>query len=790
MPLAVAGLVAGALAPSVVGSWALPVALLVVSLAPCAMLLHRRVGSAWALLGAMALVGCVRASQVAADDLADVDVPRSRYAITGEVRSIRVAPGRGGGTSARLELRVLGASPSDGAVHAGQGVRLAIGRVERAWDLGDRVVFASTVRPVRGFCNGGRDDFARWLAGRGIQWTAWVSDDAVVERLPGPGEGAMPLRLRGRIGRAIDGAAGAEASGVLRALVIGDKGRLSAELRDGFARTGTSHLLAVSGMHLTLVAGAAFFATSAVLSFVPAWASRWPLALGAAPVSWVVAAGYTVLTGGAVSTRRALLMAAFTLLGIGVRRRGSGRTALLLAVLVLVLHDPDVLRDLSFQLSVVSVAALLVSSTWGEGTGIGRLVRPGADASFVRRSSAWVAAGVLASFAAGAATAPLVAHHFAVVSFVGVVANVVVGPLLGVGALGLGLLGAAVSLVAPSVAAWPFRAAGALVELSLGLVKEMAAWPWAAVTFGRPVPWVVASLTLVVTGAFVGRTRLRPIAWSLAASCALAPMLNPAGDSLLRLSLLDVGQGDAVLLESPAGGVWVVDAGGLGGSYDTGEGVVLPALADRSTALRAVVLSHADRDHYGGLPTVVRTAEPPEFWWNGEGSDARSFEELLTELARAGTRVRALDSGSELDGSRDRVDLRVLHPAPGARSLSRNDGSLVLAVRYGATRALLTGDIEARGERLLWRDGGALAATVLKVPHHGSRSSSSRRLVDAVRPALALASLGTFNRFGFPAAEVVDRYRSRGARFRSTGRWGETQLESDGQLERVRSCRR
>ncbi len=791
LPTAVVGVALGAEATIVFGETARAPLVMALLLAPFGLVAHRRVGSLLLVGAVLALVGHAQASGLVRRPPAVVGEALGARVVRGRVRDIRSGTWGGRARWARLEIEVLSTARPRGGPRAGDGIRLSIGRSDGSWELGDAIEVRVKPRPARGFCNDRRDGWTRWLAKRGVGWTAWVRDDGAVTRAAPEANGSLGSRsaqLRGHIGRAIDGSVGDPAAAVLRALVIGDKGRLTADLRETFARTGTAHLLAVSGMHLAIVAGATFVGAKLVLALgVGRWAG-WPLGLVAAPISLAVAAAYAVLTGGAVATLRALIMASFVFAGLSLRRRSSAVPALLAAAGILVVREPDVLRDLSFQLSFVSVAGLLAVATRVRGTRLGSAMASGTERGWRLRAMAWTLRGVVASLAAGLATAPMGAHYFGVVSLVGVVGNLIIGPILGVGALGAALAGALVVGVSPALADALFRLAGELVDVALAVAGVLGASRFAAVSLEKPGAALAAASTLALAALFVPRRPWRWLAWSGCVLLAAAPGWALQGKAGLRFSVLDVGQGDALLLESGSGDIWVVDAGGLGGDFDTGVGVVLPALSARpGRRLRAVVLTHADRDHYGGLQAIVEAGAPGEFWWNGRVSDGSRFRALRAAIAARPVSDRVLAAGTRVEGTG--LDWLVLHPPHAATTLSRNDASLVFAVRYGATRILLAGDIEARGERLLRKSGYDLSATIMKVPHHGSRSSSTSRLLDAVQPSLAVASLGTFNRFGFPAPEVPARYRAGGSRWRATGTWGEIVVASDGQLERVETCR-
>jgi competence protein ComEC len=208
-----------------------------------------------------------------------------------------------------------------------------------------------------------------------------------------------------------------------------------------------------------------------------------------------------------------------------------------------------------------------------------------------------------------------------------------------------------------------------------------------------------------------------------------------------------------------------------------------------ASTVAAVALSHPERDHYGGLTAVLRKVPVAEFWSNGRDSSSAGFRVLLDTLGERGSVRRDLAAADVALAAGPDGAIGVLHPPRAARDGGANDTSLVLLLRYGATRVLLTGDIEAPAEASLLRRGEDVTATIVKVPHHGSRTSSTRPLLAASRPGVAVAMLGANNRFGFPATEVRDRYLGLGAAWRESDRDGAIAVVSDGQLERVTTCR-
>ncbi len=784
LPAGVVGLLAGvalhAGAP-VAAFWVLTASALV---APYLLLLHRRVGAAWCLVVAAAALGCGRAAVVEIPPAGPAGERLGTRWVRGRIMGLRTGAWAGGGRWARLEVHLDRVRDGPGPA-AGDGLRLSIRESRVAWELGDVVEGWLPVRGARGFCNAGEDEWARWLRSRGILWTAWRATDADLSRAGGGAADA--LAVRGAIGRAIDGAVSGDAAAVLRALVLGDRSRIHPALRERFARSGTAHLLAVSGVHLAIVAGGTFAALSPGLAWCALPFGVTAVRGGALLGALAMAALYVALTGGAIATQRALVMVVFSGLAVIARRPASAARALAAAAMVLIVLEPTVVDDLSFQLSFSAVVGLLAAARRLPGTLLARVTTT--DDSASRRARAWIVGGMASSFAAAAATAPLVARTFGEVSLVGVVANLAIAPVLGVGALATGILGAVLAVVVPGVGHRLLWLSGLLVEGAIAMARWFSAMPFATVAPPRPSGVVILAWFAAVAALGLEAATKRRAVWGVCVVAVAAAYAAPIDRPPFRVSFLDVGQGDAATVVASTGDAWVVDGGGLGGTFDPGERILVPALEALSIdRLRAIVSSHGDRDHFGGLRAVAQSVSAASFWWNGLPSSSRDFAALLASLERRDVERRVAADGAHL--ASDPIEWRALHPPSGdAQSLSKNDASLVVAARFGATRVLFAGDVEARAERSLWRRGADVSATIAKVPHHGSRTSSTPRWVRSVRPAVAVASLGAFNRFGFPAPSVVARHREAGARWLTTGARGEITVVSDGQLEEVRTCR-
>ncbi len=710
----------------------------------------------------------------------------------------------------------------DAVVASENGARLpAAARLLVRWDAapgtrpkllpGDRVRLAGTVRLPRGFANEGAFDRARFLGGRGV-------DGLCSAAAPGPVRVDAPVaasarrlaaQARAALSGRIAGATSGDGGALVQALVLGDRAGIRPTVDDAFRRAGVTHVLSVSGLHLAAVALLLYTAARRAwlrLTSWPgaagAWPARVPAEAFAAAIAAPAAIAYTWITGAEIATLRALVATLVVLGGAALGRRPHALTALAVAALVLLADAPWTLFEPSFQLSFAAAAALVTL-----GVRMAPRPAPGPPApppSRARRFALAVARLGTASLAASLATAPLTALHFGVVQPAGLVANLVVVPVAELLVLPLGLAGALLAAIWPPLGAPLLATAGALAGLLAHVVAAIAKVA-PVVEAPAPSPLELAALA----AALIALATLRPVrrallvaaaAASLAAgSCAHATWIAPAQRTDLTVTFLDVGQGDAAVIELPGGDTWLVDAGGrLFGAPgaeasaderlaallgDPGEQAVWRHLhARRVRRLALVIVSHPHPDHFGGLAAVAAHVPIDELWVSGDETGDPAWTALLAQLAARGTRIVR----PPLGGARERYGVRlvVLAPRGGATEhaapagLGVNDDSLVVRLEFAGRSVLFTGDLEAPGEAALVEalPPGALHVDVVKAPHHGSRTSSSPALVGATAPALVVVSCGVANRFGFPAATVVERWQAAGARVLRTDQAGAVKL--------------
>jgi competence protein ComEC len=626
-------------------------------------------------------------------------------------------------------------------LEAPEGLR---GRLRLSWyeghELpapGERWRFAAKVQRPRGLLNTGSSSREAWLLRQGISVTGYASGQGAGQRLDTAAD--RLLRWRGeaasRIREVVPDPA---AAAVLTAITLGFRGGLDPGTRDALAATGTGHLLAISGLHVGLVAGAGGFAVGALARRLAC--GRRPARDWAALGALLAAAVYCLFAGMPVSAQRALLMTAVALGALLCRRGGSVPSAFGLALVLVLLADPLAVLDPGLWLSFGAVATIIAVVA-------ARRSSPGVITAALRIQAA-LAVGMLVCTVA----------WFGRVSLVAPFANLLAVPWFSLFVVPPALTGVVLSWMLPPAGTATLLFAAEATTQALAVIERVATWPWAA--HAPAAPGAVA-LLLAAVGA-VWSVAPRPVPGRWCAALLFTPLFLPATQALapgaFELRVFDIGHGLAVLVRTREHAL-LYDTGPAWPGGDAATWSILPALQALGVRrLDLMILSHGHADHAGGA-TTVRARFPDTTVMGGHGTE--------------GMTDRPCPAGASW--AWDSVRFTLLHPAPGFRGGS-NEGSCVLLVEGAGGRALLTGDIEARGERAILRHRARLQADVVVAPHHGSNTSSGPALVAATRPAWVVFSTNWRNRWGFPAAAVVARWQSAGATALSTERHGEIVL--------------
>ena len=712
-----------------------------------------------------------------------------KFDVIGEIAEpVRYGPSR---AAAIVSLRRILAT--DHAVPVDGRIRLTMRGDVPPLVVGDVVRFQSRLRPPHSQWNPGGFDYETYLLHHRIKGIGSInlgSDEKGVQLLTHVTYPVLDRAdvWRGRIREAALRTLDSPAASVYLALITGETGYLSQDVRDDFMSSGTTHILSISGSHLGLIGVVVFWIVRRAILMLPSsWLLRLTLRVtptqAAAALTMPVVAFYAILGGAEVATVRSLLMLGLFMGAVLLGRTHHLGTGLAFAALIIIAWDPLAPLDLSFQLSFLSVLAIVVlASREREPLPVVAEGFPQADIqtgsagrflsnmrTVLQRLGNSGCELVLLGVAVTLVTAPLVAIHFHQMAWVGLMANLLIVPFVGFFVVPLGLLGCVGTLLLGSdslLGAIPIQAA---VDSLLWVAHSFAALPAARWMVTSPSLWQVGVFYLCLAGMFWGSSQ-----WVKYSSMAVAAVLvglwvwSPRDlpeKGSVRLTFLDVGQGDAAVIETSEGPVMLVDGGGVSDTIDQGRAIIAPFLWDRGIRrLDVVVATHPQLDHIGGLAYVAREFNVGELWTNGIDRElpfVRRLEQTMKERRIPVKAASTTDSAYLLGG----CEVRVLNPSPRpSPAMLQTDGkhlnneSVVIRLACGRVSVLFTGDIEQEAEERLVNEY-PLGSAVLKVPHHGSRGSLHELFLRSVNPDVAVVSVGRANSYGHPAPAMLDMYR-------------------------------
>lgn len=663
-----------------------------------------------------------------------------------------------GGCQFIMETETLDGRPVHG------GMKISLRNVDNDLPLpGDRVRIADArMKPITGMRNIGGFDYTAYMkdAGVGARLSARGNAITVVER----GAGWQPANMGERLRRAMNGFIGqyypAARAPAAAAMSIGITGGLSRQENRNYVMAGIAHLFSVSGLHVGFISGIAFVIFNYLFfNFCwlvnRAWAEE-GFHRRAAALAALLAVGLFVFTAGAkVAAVRAAIMAAVYFTAVAVRRENQILNALAIAALLTLLIDPAALFSISFILSYGAMLTIIVVMAREKGEEPDPLEKLAPKKGWWRKRVGELWLTVRISVAITVALAPVMMAVFNELYGAGIVANIAAIPL---GAVAIPSVFAAAIAgyffppLAPA-AAWISSLPFAALD---GIAAFFAAHPLLSFSGPAPAPWLIAFFYAALALLVFYRGRL---AYLVSAFCMVTVILFywPVPRTHGEFRFIDVGQGDATLILFKGGANVLVDGGPAFGNFDAGELAVIPEL--RRLGIRkldAVIATHGDMDHVGGLFALLRRFPVVTYYDNG--GEEKMLPALRAVAAAHGTRVARLAAGDSVAFGDAHID--VLSPTPeffaSVTERKDNNRSLVMMAAMEGKRLLLPGDAEKPVERDLLARGTALNANILHVAHHGSRTSTTSAFVASVTPTLAIISAGVMNHFHFPARATLE----------------------------------
>jgi competence protein ComEC len=651
---------------------------------------------------------------------------------------------------------------------------------------GDRIRFPARLRSFRNFNNPGRYNYESAMFIQGLSCGASVSDGRRIVPM-GKGSLGLPLQtieiIRRPIRILISETQSMHNQAILRALILGERQLINPDIREPFNISGLGHILAVSGLHIGLIAWLSFGFFKWLLSRSHYLILKTDIRKIAAITACIPVVAYTCLAGFQVSSQRAMIMVLVYLFSVIWGREKEIWSTLALAALVVLAIDPLALFTISFQLSFLAVTGIL----WLAPAIHSNIPNPFMQ---MRQKNIWarlyfyITGLIVVTLSAVLFLLPITAFYFHRIPMDSIPANLTTLPILGFWIIPFGLLSALFSHISSPVAHVFLQTASWGLDCMMVIILFWAHFSWASALVVTPnIFEIVLFYGLIFFLFFYSHQQWAKVGLYLVLIVLFADIFiwiyktqfNPH----LKVSYFDVGQGNAALIQFPGDQRMLIDGGGFHqGSFDTGEMIVAPALwHEKIKRIDYIVLSHPQSDHMNGLRFIVSHFKPKEFWYNGDYVETPSFKELLRILDQKNidkVLPAELSAGREIAGAQ----VKVLHPISKKQDMGScyksgsyyksgdlNNRSLVLKVSYRGKSILFPGDLEFSGEETVITIAGPnLRSDILLVPHHGSKGSCSKSFLQIVHPKVCIISSGKGNAFGFPHHATMERLKEFGCK--------------------------
>jgi len=672
--------------------------------------------------------------------------------------------------------------------------------------VGDRLSMVGKIRSIRNFNNPGGFDYRRYMAFKKLWGSAYIPGKRLVilNRNSAMGLNTIIEKVRSRISSLIDETGeGGNQQEVLKALIVGDRTGVEKTIREAFNRAGVGHILAISGLHIGIIATTSFIFFRKLLSYIKfflwnAWTKK-----GAAILSLFPVILYGLISGMSPSTQRAVIMVTVFLMTFLFEREQDPMNTLAIAAMIILVAHPPSLFSISFQLSFMAVLSIIYG--WSlrhiKSAGNKGMVKKGLGIRIFERLLSFT----LVSFFAILGTLPLVMFYFNQISLVAIAANLLIIPIIGFVVVPLGLISVLLYPLSIFGASICIKASTAVLAHTLGIVHYISGLPFAAIKTITPnfveicsyyvLIWAILNLkgiglrrkTAIIAAAFV-------ILAGSVDTCYWAYHRFWRND--LRVTIIDVGQGSCALVELPGGRCFLIDGGGFSDNsiFDVGERIVAPFLwRKKIKTIDTIVLSHPNSDHFNGLLYIARHFNVKRLWCNSDSVEIDSYREFVEIIKKNRIETVAfkdMPRSYEINGA----SFKILYPPKdyidkikNEKQQNINNNSLVIKVSFGSKSILFPGDIMAYAEReIVSTHGDELKSTVLVAPHHGSGMSSTAMFLEKVKPEVVIISAGWKNSFSFPDQKVLKRYNEIGPRIFRTDKNGALAISTDGKALKIK----
>lgn len=670
-------------------------------------------------------------------------------------------------------------------------VRIAAYNRELPYVYGDRIkIHNIRLRTPRNFKNEGAFDYESYMKSRDIYVTGSIGKRSKIELID-QNNGFWLLKIvyqfKEKMMDSLKNNLPQKNSAIIKAMVLGEKGSLSKNNREIFIRSGTAHLMAVSGLHIGFVAFVAFWTIKKITGyimirfFMERALSGWIMPLSAL-LCIIPVLFYMALVGWKASSMRAGIMVIVYLFAVAFSRQKEIFRSIIIAAFIILFWKPLSFQDVGFLLSFLAV--LTIVFCYKEFSGKKDAMN---DIPFQENKIMKIIKGNIAiNLFAVLGTSPLIFYYFNRITPYGFFANIIAVPLAA-----LIIPGAIICMIIFPV----FHLAGILglkivsflTSVLMFVIKFFSELPMASLRFATPS--LLAVISFYIFGFLLIKLRrkkqlqwiLIPVGLILLISLSIN-YLPCSKNNILKVTFLDVGQGDATLIQLPDGKTMLIDGGGLYGDFDVGESVVAPYLWDHGIEkIDYVISTHSDNDHIEGLFYVLKEMKAGTLWTNS----LLPFKTSISHLENLAREKKVSITDQNIFFNKFNIKIEKLHPTREFVSnyfdRKENNFSTVLKISYGLISFLFTSDIEKESEEFLVKQyGSKLRSTILKVPHHGSKTSSTNSFINAVKPKVVVISAGVLNRFHHPAKKVVERYKRRNIKIFRTDLHGAVTITTDG----------